>query len=98
MRHEPIIFVMPSLRMGGGNRVFIDRARELGGRQAVTLVAPATVTGKDTFSLPSNVGMRRVGFARRGALVHAVNLALLWLFSVRAGREAIVIVSDPILA
>ena len=88
---------MPSLRTGGGNRVFVELARALAGHYSVEISVPAGVSDKPVFDTGAEIKLNKIGFTAANLPARLLNIvALLW--HVAAKRDSIVVVSDPLLS
>lgn len=95
---EKICFIIPSLKVGGGNRVFIELANELAqnGYNA-EIIYPLNTSDKITFAISPKVTVRPVGKARKSLIGKLTNLVTLFFYLIKRQRNCKLIISDPFI-
>mgnify|MGYP005738381065 CR=1 FL=1 len=72
---DKVIFVCPSLKTGGGNRVIIELANQLVLKKiSVEIVYPFNSEDKHTFFVNRNVKFKKVGLYPRNKLIKIINV------------------------
>lgn len=100
MFNEKIIFFMPSLNIGGGNKVFLYLAKELLCRGfSCEIILPANTTRPfQDKNLLSLIPIVTVGVKNQGHLIgKIINILKAVWFIRNKRRDSILLVSDPIL-
>jgi len=98
MKKPPITFIMPSLHTGGGNRVFVELAKELARNQSVEIIVPAQKYTKPTWPISRTIRLTQIGYSLDSPIVRIINLFLLFSHVALKKRHTIVIISDPLLS
>lgn len=83
---QSILFLTPSDKTGGGNRVVFHLASLLSAGHRVTVAYPAGRKG-NTFTISPAVRLRPVGLAHNGALAQLLNIMLLVAVTALTGRR-----------
>lgn len=92
-----VIFVLPSFKTGGGNRVLFSIANELSkASREVTLIAPASNQPRTHFFIEPNIVVKEVGTTKKGAIYFLFNLYQLIRTTNSQYKTANVVISDPI--
>ncbi|SNQ60930.1 glycosyltransferase family 4 protein [Candidatus Methanoperedens nitratireducens] len=94
-----IVFLTPSLKIGGGNRVFVELANELvrDGYDA-EIIYPNNSKEASTFNLNKDVKTLKISNFKDNKLKKLFNLLQTLWFVKNNRKDKIVIVSDPIMA
>lgn len=98
LQRSAVVFILPTLKTGGGNRVFIEIANVLCQRRPVTLLSPNNSSDSHTFFLNSRVEQRSIGGMAGGRVSKLFNILRLVRYVNRHHRGDVVIVSDPFLS
>ncbi len=93
-----IIFVTPSLKTGGGNRVFIELANQLIDSHEVIIVAPNNAEQKHTFECDDRINVVSVGRLGRTKVTKLFNLIKAVRYLNANYRDDVILFSDPILS
>ena len=89
---------MPSLKRGGGNRVFLELAAQLTSDFHVTIAYPGGPVKPSDFAVPAQVTASRIGKTSSHSIRRLFNIAKLFWYLAAYHRQSIIIASDPILA
>lgn len=93
-----IVFITPSIKTGGGNRVFFELANILCCSYDVAIIYPNNSADTNTFTLNPAVRLQGVGRTAHGKLAKLNNLLRLIRYVNRNHSKDIVIYTDPIFA
>lgn len=94
-----IVFLLPSLKTGGGNRVVIELANLLVLKSFnVDIIFPNNSADTHTFPVSSGVCFHSVGTFREGKIAKFVNLLKFLVFVRRKYSTSIKVVTDPIMS
>ncbi len=93
-----IVFVTPSMKTGGGNRVFVELAGELAGSHEVFIVAPNNSEQKHTFEIDDRVKVLSVGRTGLTRMRKVLNIAKTIRYLNANHKDDVTIFSDPILS
>lgn len=91
-----IIFVLPSLKTGGGNRVFIELANILCNTYPVTLIAPNNSQEKHSFVLKEQINIQVIGRYTNSRIGKLINIISLIKHINKKYKKASIICTDPI--
>lgn len=94
------VFVTPSLKTGGGNRVFVELANQLSNdeNREVSIIAPNNSPDKHTFNLSEKVSVLSIGKIASGRLSKIGNIIrTIRYLNVKHGNDTI-ISSDPLFS
>ena len=91
------LFVIPSFKTGGGNRVFIELANELADTNEVYIIFPNNSNEKNTFNLSSNVNIKPIGSLATTIAGKIWNLISCIRFINTNSQDSYLIISDPIM-
>lgn len=96
-----IVFVLPSLKSGGGNRVFIELANRLIIEDyQTTIVYPNNSKSESHYNLDHNVKLLKIGRFALSNFQKLINVFLLFRFlnqTLKSNPNAKIIISDPII-
>lgn len=96
---EKIIFVLPSIKTGGGNRVVIELANELIFKGIlVDIVYPNNSLEINTFICSEKINFIKIGQYRNSKLNKLKNLFLTFSFLSKNYSNSILIFTDPIMS
>lgn len=93
-----IIFLAPSIKTGGGNRVFIELANELCNRHTVSVVYPQNSIERNTFISNKKVKYIEIGSYSKNKLRKIWNLLCCIRFINKKASAAKIVISDPIFS
>lgn len=95
-----ICLILPNIKTGGGNRVFIELANSLveSGEYSVEILYPINSLDKSTFFVSPQLAVRSIGKFGESKLSKLWNLVLLMFFVYRERKEWKVIISDPFVS
>lgn len=94
-----ICFLAPSIKTGGGNRVFIELANRLCGKHDIYIVYPNNSTEKNTFFTNKDVRYIQVGtyalsrYRKIENLLHCISYV-----NQKISKDTSIIISDPIFS
>lgn len=91
-----IVFVAPSIKTGGGNRVFIELANCLSEDNNVRIVYPYNSDEKHTFAVKPNVKFVKIGKLAVSKVFKIVNMVRCVCYLNRLDATHKLIISDPI--
>lgn len=91
-----IIFVTPSIKTGGGNRVFIELANCLTEDNNVSIVYPYNSDERHTFTVKPNVQFVRIGGMATSKLSKIVNMIKCVCYLNRLDSTHKLVISDPL--
>jgi glycosyltransferase involved in cell wall biosynthesis len=98
MDEQGVVFITPSFKTGGGNRVFIELANEICSKTGVSIVFPNNSPDKHTFYLNDSVRVKAIGKLAASRLSQTVNLLKCIFYLKKHHKNDILIISDPILS
>ena len=93
-----ILFIIPSVKTGGGNRVFIELASRLSRDHEITMLYPNNSTDKHTFAVSGNVRFVPVGKTASGKIGKLINLWRTIRYANRRYADWTTVYSDPLFA
>jgi len=93
-----IVFLTPSIKTGGGNRVFIEIANRLCSEHRVAIVYPNNSPERHTFTVDPAVRFVAVGKYRKNKFGKLFNLVETIRYVSRHYASACVVFSDPFLS
>lgn len=95
-----IVFVTPSLKTGGGNRVFIELANHLSQEKSneVSIIAPNNSTDKHTFTLSEKVSVRSIGKLAKDKLAKIANVIRTVKYLNSNHIDDTIVSSDPLFS
>lgn len=93
-----ILFIIPSVKTGGGNRVFIELASRLSRDHEITMLYPNNSTDKHTFAVSGNVRFVSVGKTASGKIGKLINLWRTIRYANRRYADWTTVYSDPLFA
>lgn len=93
-----IVFVTPSLKTGGGNRVFIELANQLCEKYQVIIIYPNNSKEHHTFNLDARIEVISVGRLATKKIAKLLNILKLLNVLNRKYREDIQVITDPIFS
>ena len=96
MSDKKIVFITPSIKTGGGNRVFIELANELCIKNKVFIVYPNNSKQKHTFILHPVVDCKGIGKIVQGKISKVLNIFKTIRYINKAHYNDHIIISDPI--
>jgi glycosyltransferase involved in cell wall biosynthesis len=92
-----ILFVMPNLKIGGGNRVFIELAKQMAeAGYSVRIVCLNNSHEVHTFSVNRNVDVLKIGRPTKNIFQILYNI-LKMLSVLRREKNGVILISDPLL-
>jgi glycosyltransferase involved in cell wall biosynthesis len=92
-----IIFAMPNLKIGGGNRVFIELAKQMAeAGYSVRIVCQNNSHEVHTFSVNRNVDVLKIGRPAKNVFKIPYNFLKMLLF-LRREKNSMILISDPLL-
>lgn len=91
-----ILFIIPSVKTGGGNRVFIELASRLSRDHEITMLHPNNSTDKHTFAVSGNVRFVPVGKTASGKIGKLINLWRTIRYANRRYADWTTVYSDPL--
>lgn len=91
-----IVFVTPTLKTGGGNRVFVELANQLVKKHQVYIVAPHNSAERHTFMIDPDVEVKSVGKVALNNIIKLYNIFLTIFYLNKEHRRDIIICSDPL--
>ncbi len=92
-----IVFVTPSLKTGGGNRVFFELANCLLDEYGIEIIYPKNSDEGNTFNIDPKIKIQTVGLKAKSKLQKVLNVRRTIRFVNRNYENTPIIVSDPIL-
>lgn len=93
-----IVFVVPSMKTGGGNRVFFEIANKLSENLDVEVVYPYNSLDRHTFEINKSINLISVGNLAISTFSKLKNLLNVILYLNQKYKNDIVVVSDPIFS
>ncbi len=93
-----IVFITPSPKTGGGNRVFIELANQLCSEHDVTILYPNNSSERHTFPVSPAVHFQPVGKLSNGKVGKLLNLIKTINYANRHYRGCYLIFSDPLFS
>ncbi|MBF0576522.1 glycosyltransferase family 4 protein [Dysgonomonas sp. GY617] len=93
-----IVFVVPSMKTGGGNRVFFEIANKLSENLDVEVIYPNNSLDKNTFEINRNINLISVGKLAISKFSKLKNLLNVIRYLNKKHKNDIVVVSDPIFS
>lgn len=93
-----IVFVTPSLKTGGGNRVFFELANQLADTHNITILFPNNSHEINTFNINSHIELRSIGIQTKKKKGKLLNLLRCIRCLNKEYRNSIVIITDPIFS
>lgn len=95
---KKVCFVIPNLKIGGGNRVFIELANKLVEKGcSAEIIHPVNTKDKITFDISSKVLVKSIGWYQKSKLGKVCNIILLLVYVFRKRNEFKIICSDPFI-
>lgn len=92
-----LIFLTPSIKTGGGNRVFIELANVLGNMNEITIIYPKNSSENNTFQRNNKIKFIGIGSFSENKIKKIFNLILSILFiNKKQYIDTKIIISDPI--
>lgn len=99
MENKKIVFVLPSLKTGGGNRVIIELANQLVFEDiAVDIIYPNNSLDVNTFTNSDKIRFFKIGKFSSNRLHKLKNIFSIFNFLNRRYENEIVIFTDPIMS
>jgi glycosyltransferase involved in cell wall biosynthesis len=98
MEKQNVVFITPSFKTGGGNRVFIELANETCNEINVRIVFPNNSRDKHTFYLHDSIYVKAVGTPATSKLLQIRNILKCIFYLKRYHRNDILIISDPVFS
>lgn len=89
-----IVFLLPSLKTGGGTRVFIELASQLVKDREVTICAPNNSDDNHAFFIHKDIKIKQIGDRKERNLGKLINLlkTVLWVRK----QEGLILFADPL--
>lgn len=91
-----VVFIIPSFKTGGGNRVFIELANILCANYEVEIVYPNNSADINTFALNSQIKLVSIGKKAKHNRAKIFNVLSTLFFLNRLDRNNTLIVTDPL--
>jgi glycosyltransferase involved in cell wall biosynthesis len=98
MHKRNVVFITPSFKTGGGNRVFIELANEICHKMDVLIIYPNNSPDKHTFAFSDSIYVKAIGTLATSKLSRLKNLVKCILYLKKNHKDDIVIISDPIFS
>lgn len=96
---QKIVFVLPSIKTGGGNRVVIELANQLVGKGInVDIVYPNNSTEKNTFEVSSKVKFVNIGVNANSKICKLRNIFATLFYLSKNYKNETIIFTDPIMS
>lgn len=96
---EKIIFVLPSIKTGGGNRVIIELANQLILKGiSVDIVYPNNSIEVNTFNCSKKINFIKIGEYKNSKFNKLKNLFITFLFLSKSYSNSVIIFTDPIMS
>lgn len=92
-----IVFVIPSLKTGGGNRVFFELANCLVSKYKIIIILPSNSSEGNTFYINEQITIIKVGKYTVNKIKKVVNIIKLYIYINKYHRQDKIIISDPIM-
>lgn len=92
-----IVFVTPSMKTGGGNRVFFELANCLAENHRVEIVTPNNSDVENNFIRNSAVVIRKIGRFEPGKVKKLLNVLKVYSTLNKDDRNALIVFTDPIM-
>ena len=93
---KEIVFVTPSIKTGGGNRVFIELANQLCNENCVSVVYPNNSPDTNTFNKNENVRILGIGNLAKSRFHRLLNIFRCIFYLNGLSKDVKIIVTDPI--
>ena len=93
-----IVFITPSLKTGGGNRVFIELANRLCVEHEITILYPNNSPERHTFAVDPAVHFEMIGALRRTKVGKLINVFKTIRYANRKFSTACLIFTDPLFS
>lgn len=96
---KKIVFVLPSIKIGGGNRVILELANELvlDGIE-VDVVYPMNSKDQHTFIVSNKINFIEVGQQRNSRLYKLINLFKTFTYLNKNYKETNIVLTDPLMS
>lgn len=91
-----IVLVTPSIKTGGGNRVFIELANQLCGENEIYIVYPNNSNEENSFSVSSNIYFVGIGSLAHSKIGKLINILHCINYLNSFSYEAKMVFTDPI--
>lgn len=92
-----IVLVTPSIKTGGGNRVFIELANQLCNKHEIHIVYPNNSNDKNSFSVSKHVHFNGIGNLANSKIKKIVNILYCIRYLNTYSDDVKIIFTDPIL-
>lgn len=97
--NEKIIFILPSIKTGGGNRVAIELANELVDNDIkVDIIYPNNSRDINTFMMDKRIHLVSIGSFGKNKVQKILNLLRVFRYINNAYKQNSIIVTDPIMS
>lgn len=94
-----IVFILPSLKTGGGNRVIIELSNELVNRDIdVDIVYPSNSKEINTFTISKKINLISIGTYKSSKIMKLLNLFRLFPYLSKTYNNELLIFTDPIMS
>lgn len=93
-----IVFLTPSMKTGGGNRVFVELSNRLCNQHHVSILYPNNSNEGNTFYIDERIKIRSIGSYSNSPFLKIWNLFLLIFYVNRCHKNDIVVFTDPIFS
>jgi glycosyltransferase involved in cell wall biosynthesis len=94
---KTIVFITPSLKTGGGNRVFFELANCLVSKYNMIIVFPDNSHDGNSFFIHDKIKIKKIGKYSTNWLKKIVNIIRVYFYINKYHREDKCIISDPIM-
>ena len=93
-----IVFITPSLKTGGGNRVFLELANQLCNDHNITILYPNNSLEHHTFHVAKSIHFQSIGKLKRTKIGKLINLIKTIIYANRHYSNSYIIFSDPLFS
>jgi glycosyltransferase involved in cell wall biosynthesis len=97
MNKDTIVFLLPSLKIGGGNRVFFELANILVLKYRIVMLLPNNSYEDNTFDINKNIIIEKIGSFSSNKSNKIFNVIRMYRYINKSFRQDKIIISDPIL-
>lgn len=93
-----IIFILPSLKTGGGTRVIFELANVLANKVDILILAPNNSIEKNRFYIDNKVETKFVGKYSNNKIIKIYNILKTYIYVNKIAGTCPVIITDPIMS
>jgi glycosyltransferase involved in cell wall biosynthesis len=94
---KTIVFIIPSLKTGGGNRVFLELANCLVSRYNIIVLLPDNNPEVNSFFIHERIKIKKIGKYPKNKLEKLLNIIKVYFYINKNHGKDKIIISDPIM-